>query len=263
MRRAISSLCRRSTVERTSPLMSIASSGRSSFFRSPRMRSITAPARLLSCTMSSSAPPTSVRSGAGLASSSRAASRVGEDRGQRLVELVRDRAGQLAHHGDAHQMRQLAPLQVGFVLGLLGLGDVDEHAADADRHAVLVVIGARPRAQPAQPAVRQDHAEFVHHLLPGERRQPHRFDRGLAIVRMDRLLDHVAGRAARPAAGRGSRGNAPSPTAGRWSARSTTGRHWPRPPRTACAPRSRASPPRRGGPRRWTRRAAARGSPAR
>ena len=64
--------------------------------------------------------------------------RVRQDRGERLIDLVGDRAGKFAEHGDAHQMRHFLALQFGFGLGGLLFGDVDENAAELVRSTLVV-----------------------------------------------------------------------------------------------------------------------------
>ena len=50
--------------------------------------------------------------------------------GQRLAQLVRQGARQLAQRGDPAEVRQLAPVRVGFELGPPSIGDVANHAED-------------------------------------------------------------------------------------------------------------------------------------
>ena len=56
--------------------------------------------------------------------------RVAEDGRQRLAQLVRERARQLAQHRDPAQVRQLAPLRAGFQLRAPPFGDVLDDAED-------------------------------------------------------------------------------------------------------------------------------------
>ena len=93
--------------------------------------------------------------------------RVAEDGGQRLAQLVRERARKLAEHRDPAQVRQLPPLRAGFQLRAPPFGDVLDDAEDLVAVAAddarfeesLGVFGAdggtRPfRARPTRSRVR-------------------------------------------------------------------------------------------------------------
>ena len=54
--------------------------------------------------------------------------RIRQDRGERLVNFVRNGAGKFAEHGNPHQMLDFQTLQCGLSLGRLLFGDVDENA---------------------------------------------------------------------------------------------------------------------------------------
>ena len=80
--------------------------------------------------------------------------RIAEDGGERLVQLVRQRAGQLAEHGHAREMREFAAPFVQLLLRLLARRDVEGHAAHEDRFAIAVALDAAVRGNPTHPPVR-------------------------------------------------------------------------------------------------------------
>ena len=73
--------------------------------------------------------------------------RIGEDRGERLIELVRQGAGQLTERGNAAQVRQLALLLMEHVLAALSLGYIanDDDIAGLAPH--LRSVGRQRRSQ--------------------------------------------------------------------------------------------------------------------
>jgi hypothetical protein len=62
--------------------------------------------------------------------------RIGQDRGERLVDFVRNRSGKLSEHGHAHQVFNFQTLQRDLGLGRLLFGDVDKYAAELIRSAI-------------------------------------------------------------------------------------------------------------------------------
>jgi len=58
-------------------------------------------------------------------------SRIRQDSGKRLVELMRHRARQLTEESDATEVRELTPLVLDLTLGSASLGDVAHHCDEA------------------------------------------------------------------------------------------------------------------------------------
>ena len=85
---------------------------------------------------------------------------VGEDGGQRLVQLVRHGRGQFAHGGHAGDVRQFCPLTRHLGFGQLALGNVHGYTARENGFAVTIELDTTARADPTQPTVRQHHAIF-------------------------------------------------------------------------------------------------------
>ncbi len=77
------------------------------------------------------------------------------DRGQRLIQFMRDRGGHFAHQGDPIQMRHLFTLNLQLQIGLFLRADVDRHADEFQEISVLVRQTASAHDDPARLAVRQ------------------------------------------------------------------------------------------------------------
>ncbi len=92
--------------------------------RRSRKRSMTSRARRSSLTISERIACTCETSGGDRAEHAPRRLRVGHDRGQRLIELVRERRRQLADGGHAADVRQLLPHPLHVELGAAKIGDV-------------------------------------------------------------------------------------------------------------------------------------------
>ena len=71
--------------------------------------------------------------------------RIAEDRGQRLVQFVRERAGQFAEHRHAREMGQFRALVLHLLLRLLARRNVNGNAAHPQRAAVIGKLDPAPR----------------------------------------------------------------------------------------------------------------------
>ena len=87
--------------------------------------------------------------------------RIRQDRSERLIDFVRNRAGKFAEHGDAHQMLNFQTLQRGLSLGRLLIGDVDEYAAPLFRLTVALLIGSGTHANPTHFPARQHNSDVA------------------------------------------------------------------------------------------------------
>ena len=94
--------------------------------------------------------------------------RVGEDGGERLVQLVGQRNRELAGDRHARQVRQVALLLVNLQFGRLARRDVDFDSRDAKGAAVGVEGGGALRVNPSNPAVRKENAEFHVNAASGQ-----------------------------------------------------------------------------------------------
>src|SRR4029077_6037034 len=82
--------------------------------------------------------------------------RVGEDRAQRLIQLVRQRPGQLAEHRDARQLSELVALLLDVLLHMLAVRDVPRDPAYPDGLARSVELDVTDRRDPSQPTAERD-----------------------------------------------------------------------------------------------------------
>ena len=82
--------------------------------------------------------------------------RVAEDGGERLVQFVRQRAGELAEHGHAREMREFAAPFVQLLFRLLARRDVKGDAAHVNRFATAVALDAATGGDPTHPAIREN-----------------------------------------------------------------------------------------------------------
>ena len=64
--------------------------------------------------------------------------RVGEHGGQRLVQFMRHGSGELAHDGNARNVRDFLAMALHLGIRLLALGDVQQHAQHLARRAIQV-----------------------------------------------------------------------------------------------------------------------------
>ena len=119
-----------------------------------RIRVSTSAARLPSSTMAASAARTWSRGGRVGAQPVEAGAGVGDDGGQGLVDLVRDRGGQLAQGRHAGDVRELGLGSVQGVLGLLALGDVVVRLEDR-RGRAWSPRAARTSGWPPRPSSRR------------------------------------------------------------------------------------------------------------
>ena len=136
----------------------------------PRMRSMTLPARSSSVRMSARIARTSSRSGDGVLEEQLRRLGVAQDRPERLVDLVRQRRGELAHHRDAPRVRDLLPQPLRLLLGVFARGDVARGAAHQDRLARGVEFDTALGRDPAGRAIRQRHPVF--RLVSAAARRP-------------------------------------------------------------------------------------------
>ena len=83
--------------------------------------------------------------GHGLLQEQRSRLGVAQDRTQRLVDLVRERAGQLAHHGDAPDVRHVLAQAQHLLFGQLALRRVDARPAGPDRRPAGAGFATAPR----------------------------------------------------------------------------------------------------------------------
>src|SRR5262249_30713564 len=85
---------------------------------------------------------------------------VRQDGGERLVDLVGDRAGEFTQRVDAHQMRDFLALQPGFGFRGFLLGDVDESSGDTIGAGAAAGGRTGTGADPPDPVVRQHDAKI-------------------------------------------------------------------------------------------------------
>jgi hypothetical protein len=124
--------------------------------------------------------------------------RIAQDRRQRLVELVGDRARQLAEHRDAREVRELVAVDLGIELGADRRGDVGRHAPHARWLAATVEADIAVRRDPAHFAVAADDAMAQRVVAAALASSADRRRDGGAIVGVDeieplRQIGHVFG----------------------------------------------------------------------
>ena len=144
-----------------------ARSGTSSRRNSAFSRRITSTARWSARTMSPQISRSSARSSGSRPSSCSRRFGVGEDRGERLVQLVRDRRGELAQGRDARHVAQRRAVLLGAELRLLALGDVARHAEQPP--ALAALVGAAVGREPAHLAVGSQDAVLDAQVLVARR----------------------------------------------------------------------------------------------
>src|SRR5206468_11859277 len=76
--------------------------------------------------------------------------RVAENRAERQVKLVRDRARKFAQRGNAREMRQLVAMTRSLLFCLLALGDVEGGTAHPNRLTVAIEFDVTAPGDPAQ-----------------------------------------------------------------------------------------------------------------
>ena len=109
---------------------------------------------------------------------------VGEDRGERLIDLMRDRARKLAQERDPHQMRELATLLLDLDLRTLERRDVGKDAADAQELSGIVIARLRARIDPVDLATDRN-PKVPPRRRPAMHGGAHRLGEGVAIVGSD------------------------------------------------------------------------------
>ena len=176
----------------TSPNSSPTPSGRISSscrLSSARMRSMTAPARWSSSRMSSRMARISSRSGGCLLQEQRRRLGVAQDGAERLVDLVRQRGGQLPHHRNAAHMGDLLA-QAQQSPARPACARVMSHAGAprADRPALRVEFDPALGGDPADVAVRQQQRNSVWYSPGAGRGFSRAAARPVAIVGMHLLI---------------------------------------------------------------------------
>ncbi len=109
---------------------------------------------------------------------------VARDRGQRLIELVREGGRQFAHQGHPAQARHFLALQTQFQIRFHLCGHVHRHAHQLAELAAIVAQITAARDEPARFAIRSQQPIFDFEAL---RTGPRALDRGVhraPIVRM-------------------------------------------------------------------------------
>ena len=119
--------------------------------------------------------------------------RVAQDRRERLIDLVRQRRGELAHHRDAPRVGDLLPQALRLLLGVFARGDLAGGPTDQDRPAGGVTLDTALGRDPSGRAIRQHQPVF--RLVPAaiHTRDRHRVRllEGLAIVGVQPCQDGV------------------------------------------------------------------------
>ena len=112
---------------------------------------------------------------------------------ERLIDLVRQPRGELAHHRDTPRVRDLLPQELRLLLGLLARGDVAGGAPHQDRLASGVDLDTAPGRDPAGRAIRQQQPVFrlVSAFIEPATATRVNLPEAFAIVRVQPLQDGV------------------------------------------------------------------------
>ncbi len=108
--------------------------------------------------------------------------RIAEDCGQRLVEFVRERAGQFAEHRHAREMGQFRALVLHI---LLARRNVNGNAAHPQRAAVVGKLDPAPRGDPTQRRRVREYAIFAVIVAAIFERRRDRGAQRLTVVRVE------------------------------------------------------------------------------
>ena len=168
-------LCRRASVSASvrrsssSRLQSTGSRLTSRFLTKLRSRRMTSPARSACALICSSASTTSASSRSGELHEALAGLRIRRDGRQRLVDLVGEARGHLAHGREPAEMREALLQLPGLVFGLAAVGHVVDRAHVLERGAVRIARELRDVVQVPRRAVLQQDAVLDVERAPASR----------------------------------------------------------------------------------------------
>ena len=119
---------------------------------------------------------------------------VRQDRGQRLIDFVGDRAGKFAQRRNPHQMGHFLALQLRLRLGVLLFGDICKDPTELVRGSAIIETRTSPDPDPAHLAIRKDNTRVRHGggLAP-RHGPPQRADGNAAIIGVDRRQKRLEG----------------------------------------------------------------------
>ena len=117
--------------------------------------------------------------------------RVAQDRAERLINLMRQRRGELAHHRDAADVSDLLPQDLCVQFGLFVRSDIAGGAAYPDWLAFGVKFDTAMGRDPAYSAIRQHHPEFRLVSTFARDRYPKNLSEAFAIVGVQPLQNGI------------------------------------------------------------------------